>query len=112
LLVLIHRDTAALEAFFGDVRRENLAGFTLLRSSGVGRTSDRVPLEFSSGGLLSLLTGSGESDRLENTTALSFVEDAHLPRVLELLRARITDLGQPGGGLYTVLPVESSGGLE
>jgi hypothetical protein len=112
LLVVIHRDNAALEAFFQDVRRENLAGFTVLRSSGVGRTSERVPLEFSGGGLLSLLTGSGEAGRLENTTALSFVDDTRLERVLAILRTHLTDLNKPGSGLYAVLNVETSGGLE
>jgi hypothetical protein len=107
LLVIIHRDDAALEAFVTATRQANLAGFTVLRSSGIGRTSQRQPLEF---GFMGFLTGS--ETRLENSTLLSFVEDAKLPEVQKLLHEHIKDFGTPGGGMYAVLPVESFGGIE
>jgi nitrogen regulatory protein PII len=113
LLMVIHRDDSELERFLSAVRAENLAGFTLMRSSGVGRTSQKIPLEFGMGGLMGLLTGeSDKSTRLENTTALSLVHDERLPRVLELLNQHCTDVGKPGGGLYAVLNVSDYGGLE
>jgi hypothetical protein len=59
-----------------------------------------------------MLTGEGESDRLENTTAFSLVHDDRLPRVLELLRLHCEDFSQPGSGLYAVLNVAEFGGLE
>jgi hypothetical protein len=107
LLLIIHRDDAALEAFITAVRQANLAGFTLLHSSGIGRTSHTQPLEF---GFMGLLTGS--EGRLENSTLLSFVEDDKLPEVTALLTTHIKDFGTRGGGMYAVLPVESFGGLE
>jgi hypothetical protein len=107
LLVVIHRDDAALEAFMTAVRQSNLAGFTLLRSSGIGRTSQRQPLEFGFMGLLS-----GNEGRLENSTVLSFVEESKLPEVQALLHSHVKDFGAPGGGMYAVLPVESFGGIE
>jgi hypothetical protein len=107
LLIVIHRDDAALEAFIAAARQANLAGFTVLRSQGIGRTSQRQPLEF---GFMGFLTGS--ESRLENSTLLSSVEDARLPEVLHLLQDHIKDFGAPGGGMYAVLPVESFGGIE
>jgi hypothetical protein len=107
LLLIIHRDDAALEAFINATRQANLAGFTVLRSSGIGRTSQRQPLEF---GFMGFLTG--DANRLENSTLLSFVEDTKLPEVQKLLHDHIKDFGEPGGGMYAVLPVESFGGLE
>lgn len=89
------------------VRQANMAGFTLLRSSGIGRTSQRQSLEF---GFMGLLLQ--DSTRLENSTLLSFVEDGNLPKVLQLLTDHIKDFGAPGGGMYAVLPVESFGGIE
>jgi hypothetical protein len=107
LLVVIHRDDAALEAFMAAVRQANLAGFTVLRSSGIGRTSQRQPLEFGFMGILS-----GSEGRLENSTVLSFVQDSFLAQVQKLLHTHIKDFGAPGGGMYAVLPVESFGGIE
>lgn len=106
--MIIHRDDAALEAFIEAVRSENLTGFTLLRSSGIGRTTEAKPLEFS---FMDLLKGQ-DSSRLENSTLLSFVDDERLARVIELLKQHITDFDAPGGGMYAVLPVESFGGVE
>jgi nitrogen regulatory protein PII len=108
LLIIIHRDDTALEAFIEAARQANLAGFTLIRSSGIGRTSQHQPLEF---GFMGLLTGQNNT-RLENSTLLSFVHDQHLTRVLELLNQHIKDFNAPGGGMYAVLPVESYGGVE
>ncbi|MFN3266748.1 MAG: hypothetical protein ACK41E_07910 [Deinococcales bacterium] len=107
LLMVIHRDDAALESFIAAVRQANLAGITLLRSSGVGRNSQRHPLEF---GFMGFLVENAE--RLENTTLLSFIEDDNLPKVLQLLEQHITDFAASGGGMYAVLPVESHGGIE
>jgi hypothetical protein len=107
LLIIIHRDDTALEAFIAATRQANLAGFTVLRSNGIGRTSQRQPLEF---GFMGLLAGS--ESRLENSTLLSFVEDAKLPEVQKLLLDHIKDFGAPGGGMYAVLPVEAFGGIE
>jgi hypothetical protein len=112
LLLLVHRDDAALERFIAVVRQQNLAGFSLLPSSGVGRTSDKITTEFGMAGLLGLLTGAGESQRLRNTTVFSLIHDEHLPKVLEILHQHVTDFGKPGGGVYAVLPVEQFGGLE
>ena len=106
--MLVHRDDAALQRFIDAARAEKLAGFTILPSHGVGRGTDAHPTEFSVGGLLNLLQG----DRLENTTVLSLVSEDRLPRMLELVRAHLTDLDQPGGGVYAVLPVDAFGSLE
>ncbi len=112
LLMIVHRDDAALEAFIGAVRQEHLAGFTLTRSGGVGRTSQKPIEEMRIGGFLGFLTGNNEDTRLKNITLWSVVHDERLPRVLELLNQHIPDVDQVGGGLYVVLPVESFGGLE
>lgn len=110
LFLLIHKDDAALEAFFRAVRAEKLAGFTVLPSTGVGRTSEKSVEEFSFKSLARLLNDDGE--RLKNVTVFSFVEDDKLPRVLELATSHCTDVGKPGAGLYAVLPVEMIAGLD
>jgi Ni,Fe-hydrogenase III large subunit len=112
LLMIVHRDDAALEAFMSAVRQEKLTGFTLARSSGVGRTSQKHIEEMRIGGFLGFLTGAEQDTRLENTTLWSVVHEERLPRVLELLKQHIPDVDQPSGGLYVVLPVESFGGVE
>jgi len=108
LLILIHKDDTVLDAFIQAARAEQLCGFTLLDSSGVGRMSDERRLDFSVGSLSSILKGS----RFSNTTLLSFIEDNRLERVVELLKQHLDDLSQPGAGLYAVLNVDSFGGIE
>jgi hypothetical protein len=112
LLLIVHRDDAALGQFIDAVREEKLAGFTTMRSSGIGRTSDKHVEEFGVGGFLGLLTGAHQGSNLENTTLWSLVRDEQMPRVLELLHRFIQDFDAPGGGLYAVMPVESFGGVE
>lgn len=108
LLLLVHRDDAALQRLIDAARLERIAGFTILPSRGVGKATQAHPTEFSIGGLFNVLQG----DRLENTTVLSLIEDDRVPRMLELVRAHLTDLDQPGGGVYAVLPVDAFGSLE
>jgi hypothetical protein len=112
LLLIVHRDDAALGQFIGAVRKQQLAGFTTMRSSGIGRTSDKHVEEVGIGGFLGFLTGVHQGSNLHNTTLWSLVHDHQMPRVLELLHQYIQDFDAPGGGLYCVLPVESFGGVE
>jgi hypothetical protein len=113
ILLIVHRNDEALEQFIQAVRQENLAGFTITPSRGVGRTSQRLNnAEIGIGSVLSLLAGSNEGAKLENTTMWSLVQDDRLPRVLELLKMHVSDFSSQGSGLYAVLPVESFGGVE
>jgi hypothetical protein len=110
LFLLVHKQDAALEAFFRAVHAEKLAGFTMLPSTGVGRTSQKPLEEFGFGALFRAMRDDGEP--IKNVTVLSFVSDDKLPRVLELTKLHCTDIGKPGTGLYAVLPVETIAGLE
>lgn len=110
LFLLVHKDDAALENFIRSVRAEKLAGFTVLPSTGVGRTSQKPLEEFSFKALSRLMSDGGE--RIKNVTVFSFIEDDKLPRLLELTRTHCTDIGKPGAGLYAILPVEAIAGLD
>jgi hypothetical protein len=110
LFLLVHKDDAALANFFKAVRSEKLTGFTVLPSTGVGRTSQKPLEEFSFRALSRLMNDEGE--RIKNVTVFSFIEDDKLPRLLELTKLHCTDIGKPGAGLYAVLPVEAIAGLD
>ncbi|MGL4612258.1 MAG: hypothetical protein ACRCYY_21690 [Trueperaceae bacterium] len=109
LFLFVHKDDTALASFIKAARVEQLTGFTLLPSTGAGRTSQK-PIEEFAFGFSRLLRGEGE--RLKNVTLFSVIADDKLPRLIELMKQHCTDIGQPGAGLYVVLPIEAAGGLE
>ena len=108
MLLIVHKDDDRLAAFFEAARSAGLSGFTVLPSHGIGHAAGASkPFDFAIGGLAGLFSGG----RLENVTALSLVEDGKLPALLGLLKKHLSDLDEPGGGLYAVLPVEQAGSV-
>lgn len=108
LLMIVYKDNSALDAFMDKVKTENLTGFTILPSHGVGRTSKKTISEFSIGNLSNLFS----SDRTANATVLAVVEDEKLTRVIELLKEHLSAIHEKGGGLWVVLPIDQFGGVD
>ncbi|MCA9835926.1 MAG: hypothetical protein KC422_03390 [Trueperaceae bacterium] len=108
LLLIVHRDEAALETFVTAVRKEKLCGFTMLETTGVGRIAAKEHYEFSIGSLSKLLEG----EKLNNTTLFSLVPEERLERVMTLMHKLLPSFSEPGNGIYAVLDVSQFGGLE
>lgn len=108
LLMIVYKDNESLDVFMDKVKEENLAGFTILPSQGVGRESKKKISEFSIGNLSQLFSG----DRISNATVFSVVEDDKLGRVLEVLKQELPAIHDHGGGLYIVLPIDQFGGVD
>ncbi len=108
LLIIVYKDNEALDIFMDKVKAENLAGFTIMPSQGVGRESKKKLGEFSIGNLSNLFSG----DRISNATVFSVVEDDNLGRVLEILKEELSAIHEQGGGLYVVLPIDQFGGVD
>ncbi len=108
LLIIVYKDNESLDIFMDKVKEENLAGFTIMPSQGVGRTSKKKVGEFSIGNLSKLFGG----DRITNATVFSVVEDDKLARVLEILKEELSAIHEHGGGLYVVLPIDQFGGVD
>jgi len=106
--MIVYKDNSALDEFMDKVKAENLTGFTILPSQGVGRTSKKTISEFSIGNLSNLFS----SDRTQNATVLAVVEDEKLPRVVELIKEHLAAIHEKGGGLWVVLPIEQFGGVD
>jgi nitrogen regulatory protein PII len=107
LLLVVHKNSTALDAFVHAVREETLAGVTMIPSTGFGRVGRRSREEFHFS-IRDVLA----SRYVHNTTLISIVPDERVPRLVELIEEHIPDIHEPGGGLYAVLPIDQAGGLD
>ena len=107
LVLVVHKNSAALDNYVRAVREETLAGVTMIPSTGFGRVGRRAREEFhfSVSHVLA-------SRYVHNTTLLSIVTDEVVPRLVELIEEHVPDIHEPGGGLYAVLPIDQVGGLD
>ncbi len=106
LVLVVHKNTTALEAFMHAVRKETLAGVTMVPSTGFGRSSGKSYEEFQFS-IPSVLA----SRYVRNTTLISVVADERVERMIELIYEHIPDIDEEGGGLYAVLPIDQAGGM-
>jgi nitrogen regulatory protein PII len=106
LVIVVHKDYAKIDRLIHAVQAEEVTGFTLLSSHGRGRErgDSHEEFHFSLGHLLA-------GRDIQNTTVFSIVPDERVPRLRELIAEHMPDLGQPGTGIFAILPVEETGGL-
>lgn len=102
LMVLILNKTEVLENLLEGLSAAGIGGATIIQSSGLAMTLQKMNSSFLSQSIRSMLTG----DEEDNRTVLSVINDDQLETVRKVIYNTVGDLSQPNTGIMFTIPLD------
>ena len=101
-MVLILNKTEVLENLLEGLSAAGIGGATIIQSSGLAMTLQKMNSSFLSQSIRSMLTG----DEEDNRTVLSVINDDQLETVRKVIYNTVGDLSQPNTGIMFTIPLD------
>ncbi|MBQ8107604.1 MAG: hypothetical protein IJ129_02530 [Ruminococcus sp.] len=102
LMVLILNKTEVLENLLEGLSAAGIGGATIIQSSGLAMTLQKMNSSFLSQSIRSMLTG----DEEDNRTVLSVINDDQLETIRKVIYHTVGDLSQPNTGIMFTIPLD------
>ncbi len=102
LMVIILNKTEVLEYLLEGLSAAGIGGATIIQSSGLAMTLQKMNSSFLSASIRSMLTGEEE----DNRTILSVINDDQLDTVRRVVYNTVGDLSQPNTGIMFTVPLD------
>ncbi len=108
LMVLILNKLEALEYLLEGFSAAGIGGATIIESSGLAMTLNKLDSSFVSSSIRALFSSSNDED---NRTVLSVIRDDQLEIARKVIYSTVGDLSMPNTGILFTVPIDFAEGI-